>query len=178
MDPRHRADYSPTAEPAPLQSRVAPTSAPAKEKPLPIEPPTELATEPIEMEDTSPIGPSIIRPADIYARMQAEREKERATPPIQEEQLHPTVYDSSADATPLDDEDDYEAPGLTETALSNEDRPRTKRIDSTPPQLNIASFGGDSPFGSEDFWGSSGNKSARGSPGYAQKRYEHTSPED
>ena len=82
LDPRHRSNYSPSAEPPPLHTQIPLASGPTTATPTanPITPRIDnssgLPARPPSAGSTSS-NPRIIRPADIYRRMAEEREKER-----------------------------------------------------------------------------------------------------
>lgn len=87
LDPRHRSNYSPSAEPPPLQThhpqpqaQYPPhrTSQNQQRSPMSSAPPSAGGIPPRESTPTSASKPlPFVRPADIYKRMEEEREKER-----------------------------------------------------------------------------------------------------
>ncbi|KAF2436380.1 hypothetical protein EJ08DRAFT_144844 [Tothia fuscella] len=93
MYPEHRRDFSPSAMPTPLQTRISPMPSAISQSPASGFPPRRSSVNqnnapnalPGAMgkssQESTPISPSkalpFIRPADIYKRMEEEREKER-----------------------------------------------------------------------------------------------------
>lgn len=102
VDPTHRRDYSPSAMPSPLNSRLPGSSAPqsaveAHSSSMALPPGANNRSQPSSPQATSPGLPPVddtprqrapsnptkplpfIRPADIYKRMEEERARERAS---------------------------------------------------------------------------------------------------
>ena len=82
-DPRHRSNYSPSAEPPPLQTRNSPApQTPSQQLPQTSQE-QQRAPVPASSGPASAVTPTsapklpFVRPADIYKRMEEEREKER-----------------------------------------------------------------------------------------------------
>jgi len=81
QDPRNRSNYSPSAEPPPLQTRTP--SVPQTPSQQPPQTSQEQQRPPVSSAPTSATAPTsaprlpFVRPADIYKRMEEEREKER-----------------------------------------------------------------------------------------------------
>lgn len=112
LDPRHRANYSPSAEPPPLQTRASPIPQPSAQypprrssqdqqrSPVSSAPPSAGGIPPRESTPTSASKPlPFVRPADIYKRMEEEREKERRSMDSQRSTPDITARRSSEDSS-------------------------------------------------------------------------------
>lgn len=110
-DPRKRVNYSPSAEPPPLQTRASPipqasaqypphrSSQDQQRSPTSSVPPSAGGIPPRELTPTSASKPfPFIRPADIYKRMEEEREKERRSMDSQRSTPDITAHRTSEDS--------------------------------------------------------------------------------
>lgn len=87
--PQHRRDFSPSAMPTPLQTRMSPAPGSGTGSPATQFPPRKSSIGQVESpaalspRDRAPSNPAkalpFIRPADIYRRVEEERQRERAS---------------------------------------------------------------------------------------------------
>jgi hypothetical protein len=103
---QHRRDFSPTAMPPPLQTRISPGPGSATGSPNTQFPPRKSsigqvdspsAMSPRERAPSNPAKPlPFIRPADIYKRYEEERQKERASMDSSRPSMDSLTQDQSA----------------------------------------------------------------------------------
>ncbi|KAL2353790.1 hypothetical protein BJ546DRAFT_845876 [Cryomyces antarcticus] len=111
VDFQQRRDFSPSALPPPLHTRISPappsaTSSPAGARFPPRKSSIGLQTSPTAQAPILTSGPMhdpgkplpFIRPADIYKRMQEERERERRSPDSEEPVMAAVTSPSAVDA--------------------------------------------------------------------------------
>ncbi|KAL1612097.1 hypothetical protein SLS60_000320 [Paraconiothyrium brasiliense] len=109
--PEHRRDFSPSAMPPPLQTRISPDPGSATASPSARYPPRKSSIGQVESpiaaspRDRAPSNPGkplpFVRPADIYKRHAEERERERASLDEQRPHVETAPGQSSSNAQQL-----------------------------------------------------------------------------
>jgi hypothetical protein len=151
--PQHRRDFSPTAMPHPLQTRISPGPGSATGSPNTQFPPRKSSIG--QVDSPSAISPRerapsssskalpFIRPADIYRRVEEERQRERASM----DSSRPSLDSPTRDQTAPQENPDARSlqPLETVSERKNEHLANVKAQPSLPQVESVSNFG-------NDFW--------------------------